>query len=102
MTRKKRVEWGGGKDLVLNIPRLVCQQLIFVVPLQRGGRHSGELAVERGLLIPEHHQVLGSDHRPRKALICERGRQTSARLHLQASDHQVSSVQTAAADCGRY
>lgn len=81
---------------MLNVPGLVCQQLIFVVPLQRGGRHGGELAVERGLLILQHHQVLGSDQRPRKALICERGRQTSAGLHLQASDHQVSSAQATA------
>lgn len=59
-----------GEDLALNIPRLVCQQLVFVVPLQRGGRHSGELAVEHGLLIPQHHLVLRSDHRPWKTLIC--------------------------------
>lgn len=74
MMRNK--ERSRGEDLALNIPRLVCQQLILVVPLQRGGRHGGKLAVERGLLVPQHHQVLRSDHRPWKTLICRRGRQT--------------------------
>lgn len=63
---------GAGSYPALNVPRLVCQQLRFMVPLQGGGRNSGELAVERGLLIPQHHQVLGSDHRPGEALICAR------------------------------
>lgn len=59
-----------GEDLALNIPRLVCQQLGFMVPLQRGGRHGSELAVESGLLVSQHHLVLRSDHWPRKTLIC--------------------------------
>lgn len=58
-------------------PRLVCQKLILVVPLQGGGRHSSELAVEHGLLILQHHHILRRDHRPREALICKLSGQTS-------------------------
>lgn len=85
----EKKERSKGEDLALNIPRLVCQQLVFVVPLQRRGRLGGELAVKHSLLVLQHHLVLRSDHRPGETLICYRGRKTSARLHLQASDHQV-------------
>lgn len=70
---------------VFNKPRLVCQKLILVVPLQFGGRHSGELAVERGLLIPQHHHVLRRDHRPWETLICKgkKGGQTLVRWLVQ-------------------
>lgn len=63
-------KWHRGKDLALNIPGLVCQQLVFVVPLQRGRRLCSELAVEHSLPVPHYHLVLRSDHRPREALIC--------------------------------
>lgn len=55
-----------------NKPRLVCQKLILVVPLQFGGRHGNELAVEHGLLILQHHHIFRRDHRPWKTLICKK------------------------------
>lgn len=78
---EERGEEGGdveGEGPALHIPGLVGQQLVFVVPLERGGRRGGELAVEGRLLVPQHHLVLGGDHGPGEALICrEGGRQTS-------------------------
>lgn len=72
-----------GKGKTANQPRLVCQKLVLVVPLQRGGRHGGELAVEHGLLVPQHHHVLRRDHRPWETLICRGGGQTSVWLLTQ-------------------
>lgn len=88
----ERKERSRREDLALNIPSLVCQQLVFVIPLQRWGWFGSELAVERGLLVLQHHLALRSHHRPRKTLICERGRQTSALLRVQTSNHQVPSA----------
>lgn len=70
---EERGEEGGdveGEGPALHIPGLVGQQLVFVVPLERGGRRGGELAVEGRLLVPQHHLVLGGDHGPGEALIC--------------------------------
>lgn len=75
----------GGKGKIANQPRLVCQKLVLMVPLQRGGRHGGELAVEHGLLVPQHHHVLRRDHRPWETLICKGGGQTSLWLLMQTS-----------------
>lgn len=79
---------GAGSYPALNVPRLACQELGFVVPLQGGGRHGGELAVEHGLLIPQHHQVLGGDHWPREALICA-GKETKNVCMISIRGHRT-------------
>lgn len=74
---------------VFNKPRLVCQKLILVVPLQFGGRHSGELAVEHGLLIPQHHHVLRRDHRPWETLICKGKKRRTNIGAMTRANHQT-------------
>lgn len=75
-----------------NQPGLVRHRLILVVPLQLGGRHGSELAVEPGLLIPQHHHVLRRDHRPWETLICKRVDKHSHDCSRKPPDHQVSYV----------
>jgi len=43
---------------------------VFKEPLLRGRRHSCKLAVEHGLFVLGHNEVLRDDHRLRKALVC--------------------------------
>lgn len=61
-----------------------------MVPLQRWSRHCSELAVEHGLLVLGHHLVLGSDHWPRKTLICKR--QTNICMVTSAGFRPSSSI----------